>query len=85
MLFCFLNEEVKKEIKKVIRQKCFRVSNLIAAQTSLFQYNLNERRRGSIWDSSMNVTYASGLGYIEVDCNTGNEKTNSILFPDKSG
>ena len=26
VLFCFLNEEVKKEIKKIIRQKCFRVS-----------------------------------------------------------
>ena len=28
VLFCFLNEEVKKEIKKVIRQKCFRVSQI---------------------------------------------------------
>ena len=26
VLFCFLNEEVKKEIKKVARQKCMRVS-----------------------------------------------------------
>ena len=26
VLFCFLNEEVKKEIKKVVRRKCLRVS-----------------------------------------------------------
>ena len=37
VLFCFLNEEVKKEIKKVIRQKCFRVSEIKYTLSVIFE------------------------------------------------
>ena len=32
-------------------------SNKIRMCIKISQYNLTERRRGSVWDSSMNVTY----------------------------
>merc|ERR1739838_281017 len=65
VLFCFMNQEVKREIRKLFNRK---------------RHELSNPRRGSIWDSTLNVTYASSYRGSLVTQNIGEDELSRLNY-----
>ena len=86
VLFCFMNQEVKREIRKMFNRKRVH-TKIVLTQTKFInaKHGLSSRRRGSIWDSTMNVTFNSSMrgSTIHEDeivrFNFGQSRSNSVI------